>query len=263
MAAVPADGRPFIEVGPGDGVLTEPLVALGRPLAAVELDRGLAALVRHRLEGLPAARVAAPWAVIEADVLDVDAREALAAVGAAPPYGVVGNLPYAITSPLLRKFLSTEPSPPAWLLVMMQREVAQQVVAPAGKRSLLSVSVQYYAEAEMLFTVEREAFRPAPAVRSAVVRIERLPAARVAAPSEARFFEVVRAGFRAPRKQLHNALAQGLGLTADEAKRWLSECDIDSGRRPATLTLEEWARLAWWWERSGSAAVAAPKGALP
>ena len=247
LAAVPADGLPLLEVGPGDGALTEALASLGRPLVAVELDEGLAALLQRRLRGCDRC------VVLHEDVLDIDAREALATVGAAPPYGVVGNLPYAITAPLLRRFLSEEEAPPRWLLVMVQREVAEQVAAPAGRRSLLSVSVQYFAEPSLLFRVPPAAFQPPPRVQSAVLWIERRAAPAVAVPSEALFFEVVRAGFRAPRKQLHNALTQRLALPPGAAKRWLAACDIDPVRRAATLTLEEWAALAWERERAGAA----------
>ena len=246
LQAVPLDGLPILEIGPGQGVLTGPLLRLGRPLVAVELDARLAERLRRRLSAGDA------FAVLHADILDLPAREALAAVGSTPPYGLVGNLPYAITAPLFRKFLSREADPPGWMVVMVQREVAQQVVAEVGKRSLLSVSVQYYAEAEWLFGVEPTSFRPQPRVRSAVVRLRRRPHPAVDAPGAARFFEVVRAGFRAPRKQLHNALGMGLWLDVDGARHWLAACDIDPARRAATLTLEEWARLAWERERSGA-----------
>ena len=246
LQSVPADGLPILEIGAGEGVLTELLRQLDRPLVAVELDTRLADRLRRRLPADDA------FMVLNADILDLPAREALASVGSAPPYGVVGNLPFAITAPLFRKLLSREADPPAWVVVMVQREVAEHVVAAAGKRSLLSISVQYYAEAEWLFGVEPESFRPPPRVRSAVVRLRRLPHPAVETPSDARFFEVVRAGFRAPRKQLHNAMAMGLWMNADAARSWLAACGIDSARRAATLTLEEWARLAWERERFGA-----------
>lgn len=247
--ALPAQPAPLLEIGPGDGALTERLAALGRPLAAVELDPAMAWQSRRRLSQLQSPSNAL---VLEGDILDIEPAEALAAVGAAAPYGLVGNLPYAITAPILRRFLAEAEPTPDWLLIMVQHEVARRIAAPPGKLSLLGVSVQFYAEAEYLFAVERESFHPPPEVRSAVVRITRLPAPAVDAPGEARFFEVVRAGFRHPRKQLHNALAQGIWLEEGEAQRWLAECEIDAARRPQTLTLEEWARLAWWRERSGA-----------
>ena len=244
VAALPADGLPLIEIGPGRGALTEGLTSSERPLVAVELDAALATVLQRRLAGR------LHTAVLQADILDLPVREALAAIGLQPPAGVVGNLPYAITAPLLRILLSGDPDPPAWILVMVQREVAIQIVAPPGKRSLLSVSVQYYSEPELLFPVEPEAFDPPPKVRSAVVRMRRRPAPPVDVPSEARFFEVVRAGFSAPRKQLHNALQHALGLPQNGTHDWLASCGIDPTRRAATLTLEEWTRLAWARERT-------------
>lgn len=237
IEALPRDDLPIIEVGAGQGVLTGPLAALGRPLVAVELDERLANVTRGLLRDRPRCRV------VSGDILDLSAADLLAEVDAAPPYGLAGNLPYAITAPLLRKFLSEDAAPAQWLLVMLQREVAEQVVAEPGKRSLLSISVQFYAQPEILFRVGREAFEPLPKVRSALLLIRRRAAPCVAIPSEARFFEVVRAGFRAPRKQLHNALSLGFCLPEGEARRWLERCEIDPVRRPGTLTLEEWARL--------------------
>jgi len=244
--AVPNDGLPIIEVGPGGGALTHQLAALDRPLVAVEFDANLAARLRAELPARDDLRI------LNGDILDVTVREALAAIGRQPPAGLVGNLPYAITALLLRRMLSTDPDPPRWLLVMVQREVAQQIVAPPGKRSLLSVSVQFYAQPELLFNVEPAAFDPPPAVRSAVVQIQRRPEPAVDVPSEARFFEVVRGGFAFPRKQIHNSLARALWLDPDTATPWLESCQIDPTRRAATLTLDEWARLAWSRERSGA-----------
>lgn len=244
--AVPDDSLPLLEVGPGDGALTQELASLQRPFVAVEYDVALAALLRRRLPKRDDLRV------LHADILDVSVREALAVIGCRPPAGLVGNLPYAITAPLLRRMLSVDPDPPAWLVIMVQREVALQIVAPLGKRSLLSVSVQFYAEPELLFPVEPSSFDPPPAVRSAVVRMRRRSQTPVEVPSEGRFFEVVRAGFSSPRKQIHNALARGLWLEAGAATPWLEGCEIDPTRRAATLTLEEWARLAWARERSGA-----------
>lgn len=241
VESVPDAPGPLLEVGPGDGALTERLAGLGRPLAAVELDSAMAERTRRRLD-----RAGAPpgCAVVEGDILDVDPSAALAAAGAGPPYGLVGNLPYAITSPLLRRFLSEVDARPEFLLVMVQWEVARQMCAPAGKRSLLSIAVQFYAEAELLFAVERDAFSPPPDVRSAVVLLRRRAAAVAEVADEERFFEVVRAGFRTPRKQLHNALSQGIWLPSGAAAPWLEACGIDPSRRAGTLTIEEWARLA-------------------
>lgn len=245
IEALPPQPEPILEIGAGDGALTERLAELGRPLVSVELDEAMAFRTRRRLAN---AGLDPGTSVLEQDVLDTDPEEALAAVAARAPYGLVGNLPYAITAPIFRKFLEEEPCRPDWMLVMVQHEVAQRITARPGKLSLMGVSVQLYAQAELLFAVEREAFDPPPEVRSAVVLLKLLPEPAVDVPSIERFFEVVRGGFRSPRKQLHNALAQGVWLPPGGAGEWLSACGIDPARRPATLTLDEWARLAWWRE---------------
>ncbi len=245
VEATPVSPAPILEVGAGDGVLTERLAALGRPVVSVELDAGMAYRARRRLTAVGVGQAV----IIEQDVLDVDPEELLAAAAQRPPYGLVGNLPYAITAPIFRKFLEQEPLRPEWMLVMIQHEVAQRVTAQPGRLSLLGVSVQFYADAELLFTVERESFDPPPQVRSAVVLLRLRERPAVEAPSVERFFEVVRGGFRSPRKQLHNALAQGVWLPPGGAMVWLEACGIDPTRRPGTLTLDEWARLAWWREQ--------------
>lgn len=245
VEAVPSEPAPILEVGAGDGALTTRLAELSRPLVSIELDEAMAFRARRRLAAQGLERSAA---VVEQDVLETDPVEALALVAAQPPYGLVGNLPYAITAPIFRKFLEQENDRPDWMLVMVQHEVAQRITAQPGKLSLMAVSVQFYALAEMLFSVEREAFNPPPQVRSAVVMLRVRDRPAVGVPSIERFFEVVRGGFRSPRKQLHNALSQGVWLPPDGAFEWLEACEIDPSRRPGTLTLEEWARLAWWRE---------------
>lgn len=246
VEAIPEQPQPILEIGAGDGALTERLAHLERPLASVELDEGMAFRARRRLAN---AKSDARIVVIEQDVLELDPAEALATVAASPPYGVVGNLPYAITAPIFRKFLEQEPQRPEWMLVMIQHEVAQRVTATPGRLSLIGVSVQFYADAELLFPVERESFDPPPQVRSAVIMLRLHDRPAVDVPSAERFFEVVRGGFRSPRKQLRNALAQGVWLPPGGADVWLAACDIDPTRRPGTLTLEEWAKLAWWREQ--------------
>ena len=244
IEALPDDPQPILEIGAGDGVLTERLAELNRAVVTIELDAGMAYRARRRLQsaGLDFA------VVLEQDALDVDPVEALASSASSPPYGLVGNLPYAITAPLFRKFLEEESARPSWMLVMIQHEVAQRVTAKPGKLSLMGVSVQFYAEAEYLFAVEREAFDPPPQVRSAVVLLRTRAEPAVETPSPERFFEVVRGGFRNPRKQLHNALAQGVWTPPGGAVEWLEACGIEPARRPGTLSLEEWAKLVWWRE---------------
>ncbi|MGE0545193.1 MAG: 16S rRNA (adenine(1518)-N(6)/adenine(1519)-N(6))-dimethyltransferase RsmA, partial [Dehalococcoidia bacterium] len=195
----------ILEIGPGTGELTERLVHTARWVVAVEIDETLAQHVRRRFADVKNLRV------INAAVLDHTPAELLAEGGATAPYAVVANIPYYITAPILRTFLET-PDRPERLTLMVQKEVAESIVAPPGRLSLLGVSVQFYADARLLFVVPREAFYPPPKVASAVVRIDVRDRPAVDVPDVEQFFEVVRAGFSQPRKQLHNALATRLWL---------------------------------------------------
>jgi 16S rRNA (adenine1518-N6/adenine1519-N6)-dimethyltransferase len=130
---------------------------------------------------------------------------------------------------------------------MVQREVANEMAASPGDTGLMSLGVQMYADVEKLFEVPPSAFRPPPKVTSAVVRLTVLPQPRVAVDSEAAFFSLVRAGFRAPRKQLRNSLALGLGVPLELAAQTLARAGIEASRRPSTLSLEEWGLVYRMW----------------
>ena len=158
------------------------------------------------------------------------------------PYKVVANLPYYITSPVLRHFLEASVKPDL-MIVMVQKEVAEAIVAQPGQRSMLSISVQFYGKPEIISYVPARCFYPAPEVDSAILRVSLYPQPVVAVADTKGFFEVVRAGFAAPRKQLANSLAQGLGLPKAEALLLLGKAEILPQRRAETLTLDEWAQL--------------------
>ncbi|MGH2587984.1 MAG: 16S rRNA (adenine(1518)-N(6)/adenine(1519)-N(6))-dimethyltransferase RsmA, partial [Dehalococcoidia bacterium] len=185
-----------IEIGPGTGELTAHLVQAARWVIAVEIDETLARHVRRRLAA------ADNLHVLRTDVLDHTPAELLAQADASPPYGrtavrpyqVIANIPYYITAPILRTFLET-PDQPQRMTLMMQKEVAESLVARPGKMSLLGVSVQFYGDAHLLFVVPPEAFYPPPKVASAVVRIDVRDHPAVDVPDVAFFFDVVRAGF--------------------------------------------------------------------
>ncbi len=215
-----------IEVGPGKGILTRELTKLARRVLAVEIDGSLAA-------GLPARTGNPP----NLQVLHADARTADLHVDG--PYKVVANLPYYAANPIVRRFLEAE-RPPLRMVVMVQREVAKSMTAPPGRMTVLSVAVQFYGSPRIVCSVPPRAFRPAPKVHSAVVSIDICPDARRRVDDEAQFFQLVRAGFAAPRKQVRNSLAQGLGVSGPEASELLGRAAIDPRRRPGTLTVEEW-----------------------
>ena len=222
-----------LEVGPGLGVLTRELVSRVRRVVAVELDGELVQALREELAAFSNLRV-----------LQEDARklEIGAALEGETRYKVVANLPYYAAAPILRRFLEAAQKP-TLLVVMLQREVARSMAAAPGEMSLLSVATQLYGRVRVVATVPPSAFYPAPKVTSAVVRIEVYPQPALELNDVGAFFQVVRAGFSAPRKQLRNALAGGLGIAPREAEELLGDAGIDIRRRAETLALEEWGDL--------------------
>ena len=231
-----------VEIGPGRGVLTRRLVQLTGRVIAVELDPELCRELPSRLDHPSNLQcVMADAREIELPSLIVDGSG-----DAVRRYKVVGNLPYYAANPIIRRTLECN-YPPTLALFMVQREVAESMTAGPGSMGLLSVATQFYAEARMVCSAPPSAFRPAPKVRSAVVRLDmrRVPAVNVDSREE--FFEVVRAGFSAPRKQLRNSLSQGLGIDPSLGSAVLEQAGIDGRRRPATLSLDDWAEISRAW----------------
>ena len=231
-AAAPAPGGRVLEIGPGLGLLTGGLLEAGAHVTAVELDTGLAAFLRDRFgSAIDDGRLA----LVEGDALDQDL------VGLVdPPYDVVANLPYHITSPILHALLGTPPRPRR-LVLMVQREVAERIAAPPGKMSYLSVFVQYHARVEIALRVPPEAFEPEPAVESAVIVVEPYDADdRLAPEDEDGLWRLVQAAFRERRKMIHNVLARQLPVDAGHVAEALAAAGIDPDRRPQTLAVGEW-----------------------
>jgi 16S rRNA (adenine1518-N6/adenine1519-N6)-dimethyltransferase len=232
-------GETVIEVGPGLGALTAVLAERSSRVIAVEVDRDLVPLLRERFASTPEV------AIVEADVLERTAQELLEAASATAPYVVVANLPYNIAAPVLRRFLEAE-TPPRRIVVMVQLEVAEAIVARPGKMSLLSVATQVYGETSMVMKVAPGSFNPAPAVRSAVVRIDVCERPRVDLPIDT-FFKVVRAGFGNPRKQLRNSLSFGLYAKQGIIDEIMREAGVDATLRPQVLTLGQWEAITRSW----------------
>lgn len=228
-----------LEIGPGSGMLTRRLVRYAARVVAVEMDSRLSASLPQRL-GHPSNLTS-----IEADARTVDIATL---VGENPSYKVVANLPYYAASPIVRRFLESELQPKL-IVVMLQQEVAQSMVASPGEMSILSVAIQYYTVPKLVCRVPPSAFRPPPKVKSAVVRLEPRLQPAVAVADEAAFFGLVRAGFAAPRKQLKNSLSHGLAISSVEVGRLLASANLDGRRRPETLSVEEWAQIYRAWEQ--------------
>jgi len=227
----------IIEVGPGLGLMTAELAKLAGWVVAVELDDNLAAMLKEKFASCQSVTI------INEDILKIDPTDLLKEPKIPiPRYKVVANLPYYITSPVLRHFLEAVVKPER-LVVMVQKEVARQIVAKPGDCSVLSIAVQFYGKPTIISYVPARAFYPAPEVDSAILRIDVYPQPPVPVTDEKSFFEVVRAGFTQPRKQIVNSLAQGSGLPKEEVRARLEKAGIAATRRAETLTLDEWAKL--------------------
>ncbi len=242
--ADPEPGGRILEIGPGLGILTGGLLAAGAVVTAVELDRGLASWLRRRFDpeldlGVANPAAAGSLRLVEGDILDQDLATLIE-----PPFDIVANLPYHITSPVLHRVLSLE-RPPRRLVLMVQREVAERIAAPPGGLSYLSVFVQYHAAVRIAFLVPRGAFEPEPAVESAVIVLEprvELPG-HLDADGEESLWRLVMAAFRERRKMLHNVLARQLPMDGARLRAALDATGIDPDRRPQTVSVDEWLAL--------------------
>jgi 16S rRNA (adenine1518-N6/adenine1519-N6)-dimethyltransferase len=227
-------GEQVVEIGSGTGVLTEALLEAGARVTAVELDDSLLAMLEERFRDDERIRL---W---HGSALSFDP-----CIECEGTYKLAGNIPYYITAPLVRHFLEND-CRPALLVLMVQREVAERMTAAPGKLSVLGVSVQIYAEAEIVSRVPAAAFYPAPKVESAIVRLRPHLSGPATENTDA-FFTVVRAGFSAKRKQLANSLSAGLGEPREVAATLLDAASIDPKLRAEDLSIEDWKRLTSLW----------------
>lgn len=233
-------GDLVVEVGPGLGVLTGHLLQAGAQVVAIELDRDLVPHLRRTFEDLET------LTVVEADALEVELSEILPP---GVPYSVVANLPYSVASAVLMHFLE-QPRPPERMTVMVQREVADRIVAQPPEMTVLSVAVQVLAKPERAFTVAPGSFLPPPKVESAVVNLRPLGESRLPRGRRPLFFQLVNAGFRHKRKQLLNSMAFELDLPKDVIAARLTSAGIDPMRRAQTLSVDEWLRVLDAWDAS-------------
>jgi 16S rRNA (adenine1518-N6/adenine1519-N6)-dimethyltransferase len=234
-----APGERVLEIGPGPGILTDALLATGADIVAAELDQKLCALLRDRFGTRLALR--------EGDVLDMTNEKLALSFATGGAYRVVANLPYAITSAVFQKFLLESPAP-VTMTVMIQKEVADRVLAKAGEMSSLAVLVQTFVRVRRVRDVHAGAFFPPPKVASSVIHMERKTETELAAffsgcPQD-RYFAIVRRAFAEPRKQLQNTLR---GMTPDPVslKKAFIEAKVSPAARPETLGIEQWRTLAY------------------
>jgi 16S rRNA (adenine1518-N6/adenine1519-N6)-dimethyltransferase len=236
--AAPEAGRSILEVGPGLGILTGGLLAGGASVTAVELDSRLAGrLSRVQTEAVASGALT----LVQGDILDQKIGQLMTT-----PFDVVANVPYHITSPILRLFLGAAPRP-SRLVLMVQKEVAERIAAAPGDMSYISAFVQFHATVRVAFVVPREAFEPAPDVESAVVEIVPLDPLgerpRLSAEEEEELWRLVHVGFHERRKMLRNVLVRGLMVPSEVVDAALEKCGIASERRPQTLSVDDWLAL--------------------
>ena len=241
-----------LEIGPGLGMLTRHLAERAGRVVAVELDERLLPILQQQFAHQ------SHITFVHADILNIDPsltplvtdQWPVASEKPTPlqctghcSYKIVANLPYYITSAVLRHILEAY-QPPTLAVVLVQWEVAQRIVARPGKMSLLAVSVQFYAQPRIVRRVPATAFWPRPKVDSAVLRLDMRPQPAIADVPADVFFRLVRAGFGQRRKQLHNSLRAGLGCSKEQVSAWLDAVGIDPRRRAESLSLVEWGDLA-------------------
>lgn len=226
-----------VEVGPGLGVLTRKLASVAGSVVAVELDHRLVGILKRKLASCSNVKV------IQGDILNLSPASLIGDLcGEDNPmskYKVVANLPYYITSPILRHFLQAA-AKPSLMVIMVQKEVGEAIAARPGKMRLLAVSVQLFSRPTIVASVPACSFRPVPKVESLILRLDVYQKPLVKTADIAGFLDIVSCGFHAPHKQLQNSLAHALALPSAQVATLLSQMEIDAKRRAETLTIEEW-----------------------
>ncbi len=230
-AEIDADDE-ILEVGAGTGVLTRELAQRARRVVAVELERDMLALL---------AKTTSFYSNVELIARNLLFLNPVEVFGQSA-YKLVANLPYYITAPTFRHFLESA-NPPRTLVVMVQQEVAERIVARPGDLSVLAISIQFYGTPRIVAHVPASSFYPAPKVDSAILRVDVHPDTLLSPTERESFFRVVQAGFSERRKQLHNSLTHGLHYKNEIVRGWLTEASIDASRRAETLSITEWLQL--------------------
>ena len=233
-AAEVKPGDRVLEIGPGIGTLTQGLAEAGAMVTAVELDKKLPAVLAETLKGYDNVRI------VPGDILKVD----IPALMGEGPYKVAANLPYYITTPILMALLERH-LPITRMVTMVQKEVAERMVAKPGSKTYgaLSVAVQYYTDPEIVLDVPPRSFLPAPEVDSVVIVCKVRETPSVAVKDEKRFFRVVKAAFVQCRNSFSNVF-KGSGLQKEQVRDAMERAGIDPTRRGETLSLAEFGRLA-------------------
>ena len=230
----------ILEIGPGIGTLTKELGKNAGQVITVEKDKAMCQILKETLADYKNIKI------INADIRYFERSSVLTNT---TNYKVIANIPYYLTSPLIRQFLESK-NKPEYMVLMVQKEVAQRIVANPPKMSLLAVSAQFYADVKIISYVSKNCFWPAPKIDSAIIKLtprkDRLP---MSIQSIQLFFKVVKAGFAHPRKQLAGNLlalsrAEGKTKTKEQISAWLIKNNISPTQRAETLSIKDWKNLA-------------------
>jgi 16S rRNA (adenine1518-N6/adenine1519-N6)-dimethyltransferase len=229
----------ILEVGPGLGVLTKELANRGGQIVAVEKSETMCQIINETLKDLKNIKI------INADILKFNPTNYKLQANS---YKIVANIPYYLTSPLIRKFLESE-NQPKEIILMIQKEVAQRICATPPNMNLLAVSVQFYAKSEIISFVSKNCFWPAPKIDSAIIKITPIQNNTNLQPDNKLFFKIVKAGFSQPRKQLVNNLTSlkvlnGVKLDKEKVSNWLIKNNLKPTQRAETLNLSDWINLS-------------------
>jgi len=249
-----------LEVGPGLGTLTQELAKKAGQVVAVEKDKTMIEILKETLKNSNNVKIiqgdilqvilgflpAGQAGTRNPDLINLDSR-----LRGNDKFKVVANIPYYLTSPLIRLLLENE-NPPEAIVLLLQKEVAERICSKPGDMSLLAVSVQFYADAKIISLVPKNYFWPAPKVDSAIIKI--IPRSRTSRPAGSPtspdfsppdlFFKIVKAGFSHPRKQLLGNLSGELNLSKEQTVNWLSKNNLNPKQRAETLSVQDWKNLA-------------------
>ena len=220
-----------LEIGPGIGNLTQELAKKVKKVIAIEKDPKMIEILKETLKDYENVEI------IKGDILELDPRTYNLK---AKIYKIVGNLPFYLTAPVIRKFLEAVEVKPRQMTFVIQKEVGQRICAKPPRMSILAVSVQFYAKPEIISYVSRKSFWPQPKVDGVILRITPLIGAFRKMINAGLFFKIVKAGFSHPRKQLINNLSKGLKFNREKVKDWLLKNNIQPNQRAETLTVKDW-----------------------
>lgn len=227
----------ILEIGPGLGSLTQVLIDHGAKVLAIELDETLSSMLKNKLSD-PNDKLR----VIQQDILKFNFNQL------PTDYKIVANIPYYLTSHLIRVLAETA-NPPSIVVILVQKEVAQRVSAKPGDMSILSVSAQMYFEVSLGRIVPAILFNPPPKIDSQILILKRRETPLFKDINQETLFRVVKAGFSERRKKLRSSLSGGLGIEKLLADELLERAKIDGSLRAQNLSLEDWLRLAKTWHK--------------